>query len=708
MPQKLLEKLRPLFRIFLRNYMPRWIIFGIDLAIVTSAFISLWFFRETIAEGTTGWFTYKLILVLALYASTAAIFKTYRGIVRFSSLKDLHKLSVSAFTATALFFGFSILFNHLDFNRLDLNYLNPTNGRPFTAFQTWFPIILGFMVVAGQLMFRFAVRATFELLESSGYTHKKERCFVLGIDTETVKITNELLGDRSTKYKPVAFLTLENGQANKNVCGLPIEHVNGNLPQISEKYNAKALLVTRRQLDAVPRAFYDKCIVDGIDIYLVNTISPFSPVTWQQTGQQVTPHKGAEPEGRETQPPKINKIKIEDLLGRNVIEINKDAIRPAFEGESILITGAAGSIGSEIARQVVQFNCKRVILVDQAESPLNDLWLELQALGTNVEIKPVVANVTHKERMRQVFDCAKPAVVFHAAAYKHVPMMEIHPSTAVVTNVLGTKICADLAAETGVGRFVMISTDKAVNPTNVMGATKRAAEIYIQSLALHTQTKFITTRFGNVLGSNGSVVPLFKRQIEKGGPVTVTHRDITRFFMTIPEACSLVLEAGCTGHGGEIYVFDMGEAVKIYELAEKMIRLSGKIPGKDIQIVETGLRPGEKLYEELLATTEDTIPTYNKKIMIAKVRRYKYEFIGPTIEELLDTAIHYDLSREVVWRLKLLIPEFKSQNSDYCHIDREIDTHTDLNEAYAQYEVHPLPPHILKNVQKQQQQIVQA
>jgi FlaA1/EpsC-like NDP-sugar epimerase len=376
----------------------------------------------------------------------------------------------------------------------------------------------------------------------------------------------------------------------------------------------------------------------------------------------------------------------------------------------------------------VRFNCKRVILVDQAESPLNDLWLELKGLGTNVEIKPVVANVTHKERMRQIFQCANPAVVFHAAAYKHVPMMEIHPSTAVVTNVLGTKVCADLAAEIGVSRFIMISTDKAVNPTNVMGATKRAAEIYIQSLALRLTnqaqaqdqaqattkptTKFITTRFGNVLGSNGSVVPLFKRQIEKGGPVTLTHRDITRFFMTIPEACSLVLEAGCTGHGGEIYVFDMGEAVKIYDLAQKMIRLSGKIPNKDIHIVETGLRPGEKLYEELLATTENTIPTYNKKIMIAKVRRYKYEFISPTIDELVDTAIKYDLSKEVVWRLKLLIPEFKSQNSDYCCIDHEIDKNTNLNEAYAQYEVQPLPAHILKAVQQDarqaQQQTVQA
>lgn len=357
--------------------------------------------------------------------------------------------------------------------------------------------------------------------------------------------------------------------------------------------------------------------------------------------------------------------------------MDKEAIRDQFDGQNILITGAAGSIGAEIARQVVQFHCKRVILVDQAETPLNDLWLELEGMETGVEIKPVMSNVSNKERMRQVFQCAQASLVFHAAAYKHVPMMEYHPSTAVVTNVQGTKNCADLALEYGVKRFVMVSTDKAVNPTNVMGATKRAAEIYIQSLALENQdnpnaTKYVTTRFGNVLGSNGSVVPLFRRQIEKGGPVTITHRDITRYFMTIPEACSLVLEAGCMGNSGEIYIFDMGDAVKIYDLAQKMIRLSGKIPGKDIEIKEVGLRPGEKLYEELLANTEDTLPTYHKKIMIAMVRKYPLGQTGPKIDHLIDTALNYDTPHEVVKKLKLMIPEFRSVNSQYCQLDNEL------------------------------------
>jgi len=317
-----------------------------------------------------------------------------------------------------------------------------------------------------------------------------------------------------------------------------------------------------------------------------------------------------------------------------------------------------------------------VILLDQAETPLNDLWLELQGEKVLMPVKPIIGNVANPVKMRQVFDIARPNIVFHAAAYKHVPMMEFHPSAAVATNLGGTKILADLSIEYGVNRFVMISTDKAVNPTNVMGASKRAAEIYIQSLFLEQlrngakdTTQFVTTRFGNVLGSNGSVVPLFKRQIARGGPVTVTHRNVIRYFMTIPEACSLVLEAGCTGQGGEIYLFNMGDAVRIYDLAEKMIRMAGKEPHKDIKILEIGLREGEKLYEELLAKTEETRPTYNSNILIANVRPYDYREILPQIEDLVTQANLYVYPIEVVRKLKKLIPEFKSQNSKYAQLD---------------------------------------
>ncbi|HBZ26113.1 MAG TPA: polysaccharide biosynthesis protein [Rikenellaceae bacterium] len=657
---KLTDKLRPIFRLFLRSYMPRWIIFGIDLIIVVLAFSSLWLFRDTVASHRGDLFSLKLLLATSIYAFTSLIFRTYRGVVRFSTVHDLRKLAQSSILASLLFLVASYFFNNLY-----------SEISSFTKFNLFFPIILGFMVIAGQLLMRFTVRSIFEMLESGNVVEKKTKVFVLGADNESIKLTTQIQGEKSNPYKPVAFITFSNGLSNKSVCGLPIIEVNGNMTTLMAKYKVKSMLVTKSHLDTVSKEFYDKCIVEGLELLLVNTISKYN-------------HHDI--------PPQINKIKIEDLLGRNAIEMDKDAIQDQFINQVILITGAGGSIGAEIARQVIQFRCKKVVLVDQAETPLNDLWLELTALRTGVEIKPIVANVSNITRMRQIFECAKPSLVFHAAAYKHVPMMEFHPSTAVVTNVLGTKICADLSMENGVKRFVMISTDKAVNPTNVMGASKRAAEIYVQSLYYKqleennpNPTQFVTTRFGNVLGSNGSVVPLFKRQIESGGPITITHKEITRYFMTIPEACSLVLEAGCTGKGGEIYIFDMGEAVRIYELAEKMIRLSGKIPGKDISIVETGLRPGEKLFEELLATKENTIPTYHKKVLIAKVRRYPFNFIEPEINEVIDIALKYTQPTDVVWRLKMLIPEFKSHNSEYEEIDKKLEAGGAHENIYTKY-----------------------
>lgn len=658
---KLTERLRPIFQLFLRSYMPRWIIFGIDLVIVAIAFCSLWFFRDNVASQKGVFFSLKLLLVISLYSFSALIFRTYRGVVRFSTIHDLRKLAQSSIVASLLFFIASYFIN---------SYYSQFPN--FTKFNLYFPIILGFMVIAGQLLMRFVVRTIFEMFESRSYEENKTKIFVLGADAESIKLTNQILGEKSNPYKPVAFVTIANGIYNKSVCGLPILEVTGNMTTFMSKYKVKSMLVTKTQLDSVSKEFYDKCIVEGLELLFVNGISRYN---------------------QQDIPPQINKIKIEDLLGRNAIVMDREAIQDQFTDQVILITGAGGSIGSEIARQVIQLKCKKIVLVDQAETPLNDLWLEINALHTGVEIKPIVANVSNRTIMAQIFECEKPSLVFHAAAYKHVPMMEFHPSTAVVTNVLGTKICADLSVENGVKRFVMISTDKAVNPTNVMGASKRAAEIYVQSLyykqlesGTASPTQFVTTRFGNVLGSNGSVVPLFKRQIESGGPITITHKEITRYFMTIPEACSLVLEAGCTGKGGEIYIFDMGEAVKIYELAEKMIRLSGKVPGRDISIVETGLRPGEKLYEELLATKENTLPTYHKKVLIAKVRRYPFNYIEPEINELIDTALKYTQPLDVVWRLKMLIPEFKSFNSSYEEIDKKLEAggaHENIHTKYV-------------------------
>lgn len=633
------------------NFMPRWTIFLFDEFIVIIAFVSLWFFRETISAEPTQHFTIKLFVVAIIYATTSMFFRTYHGVVRFSTMADLKRLTLSSISGSLIYFAFVVIFNNTDIE-----------GQYHITFNYWFPFVMGMMTLAGQFIFRFTVKSVFENFEQTSNKSNKIRAFILGSDYDSILLGNHLLTDRTSPYLPIAFVAFRSNQVGKVVSGIPIISLEKGLAKRMVELKSKTLLVYRNQLEMMPKEFYDKCIVEGMDIMLVSMFTRFD-----------------ENEGRAI--PQINKIKIEDLLGRNTIKMDRSRIENQFTGQTIMITGAAGSIGSEIARQVVQFDCKEVLLVDQAETPLNDLWLELQAKNTGILIKPIIANVTSQIKMRQIFECAKPSLVFHAAAYKHVPMMEFHPSAAVVTNVGGTKVVADLCLEFGVKRFVMVSTDKAVNPTNVMGASKRAAEIYIQSLyfkqieqGVQNPTQFVTTRFGNVLGSNGSVVPLFKRQIEAGGPVTVTHRDITRYFMTIPEACSLVLEAGCTGNGGEIYIFDMGEAIKIYDLAEKMIHLSGRIPHKDIRIVETGLRPGEKLFEELLATSENTLPTYHKKVLIAKVRRYDYDLIHPAIKELLYTANKYVYPDDVVKKLKKLVREFKSTNSQrFEQIDRELE-----------------------------------
>lgn len=644
--EKLINHIQPHLRILMKNYVPRWIIFSIDLIIVAVAFTTLWLFRDTIAAQKATHFEYKLLMVLLFFSLSALAFKTHRGVVRYSTMHDLKTISLASVLGSSLFLAVTLFINCTSYWD---DYI--------PDLHIWFPIVLGFLIIAGQLLLRFIIKTIFEMFEGA-LMGKKRRVFVLGTESHSVHLATHMMSESSYPYKPVAFITFDKSKSGKSVSGLPILFANESMSHLMEEYNVGTMLIDKTELEILPKEFYDKCIIEGLELLTVNLFSKYD-------------------NGDDEKPPQIDKIRIEDLLGRNAIEMNKEAIAHHFNDQVVLITGAAGSIGSELCRQILKFKCKKLVLVDQAESPLNDLWLELTAKKTQTSIKSIIANVSNITVMRQIFEYSKPSIVFHAAAYKHVPLMENHPSTAVITNVLGTRICADLSVEFGVKRFVMISTDKAVNPTNVMGATKRAAEIYIQSLhnkllkdCVENPTKFVTTRFGNVLGSNGSVVPLFKRQIESGGPVTITHREITRYFMTIPEACSLVMEAGCNGHGGEIYVFDMGEAVKIYDLAEKMIRLSNKVPGRDIKIVETGLRPGEKLYEELLANAEDNLPTYHKKIMIAKVRPYAYSYVQPAIEEMIEMAQKYNLQNEVVIRLKSLIPEFISQHSEYCELDK--------------------------------------
>ena len=397
--------------------------------------------------------------------------------------------------------------------------------------------------------------------------------------------------------------------------------------------------------------FADLLLKENVQIFLAPEVSD----DWQKSGHRTT----------------VKEVQIEDLLGRDPIKLNMREIASHLEGKRVLITGAAGSIGSEIMRQVAMFNPYQMILIDNAETPLHDIRLELKKRWQEIDAPTIVANITNKARMRAIFDEYRPEYVFHAAAYKHVPMMEDNVSEAIQNNVLGTKVLADLAVEYRVNRFVMVSTDKAVNPSNVMGCSKRICEIYVQALARKIQkdksapTQFITTRFGNVLGSNGSVIPLFRKQIAAGGPVTVTHPEIIRYFMTIPEACQLVLEAGSMGKSGEIYIFDMGKPVKIVDLAKRMIQLSGR---NDVKIEFTGLRHGEKLYEELLATKENTKPTSHDKIMIASVREYDYEDVNVEIETLIQDSYQFDPMR-TVGQMKDLVPEFKSLNSRYSILD---------------------------------------
>ncbi|MDE6308748.1 MAG: polysaccharide biosynthesis protein, partial [Muribaculaceae bacterium] len=463
---------------------------------------------------------------------------------------------------------------------------------------------------------------------------------------------------------PVALLSLNDHIGDYKIENIPVvRYDQSNIKEVFEKYRCSTLIFLSGQQEFVRTVLANVLLDNNIKILKLNQVEEID--VKDEKAPNLSPH--------------VQKINIEDLLNREPIKTGSAHIEDLIENQVVMITGAAGSIGSEIVRQMARFRAGHIVLVDQAESPMHEMQLEMEAKFPDIKIHLFVGDVTNTTRMERAFAKYHPRYVFHAAAYKHVPMMERNPTEAILTNVFGTKNIADLSVKYGVEKFVMISTDKAVNPTNIMGASKRIAEIYVQSLFFHRRkhfdeqsTQFITTRFGNVLGSNGSVIPLFRRQIEAGGPVTVTHRDIIRYFMTIPEACSLVLEARCMGRGGEIYIFDMGKPVKIYDLACRMISLAGLKLGQDIQIVETGLRPGEKLYEELLNDKELTVPTHHQKIMIAKVRTYDYIDVMNHLEQLRNAINNCD-THSLVAEMKHIVPEYHSNNSKYEAIDREIE-----------------------------------
>ena len=631
------------FNIHNLSYLPRWIIVLMDTMVLNVSF----FFTVLIFKGTgleyivTPHYLVYISLLMGVNVFFFWLFRTYSGIIRHSSYIDAVKLLFSQMAVLVVFLIANFFYEVSNGEKAILN----------TAL--FINVVLSF---CGLFLYRVVVKQTFELYFSDQGTNKLIRTIIYGTDANAISVANALKFETPTRFKIVGFVDKNNMNSNKRMLDLPILVQKKKLPTLMRSVGAEAIIIADKSLTKDEQLhIVDKCLEFNYRVYTVPLIS-----NW---------------ENQKEISEKVKNIQIEDLLERNPIILDNKTISKDLKDKTILITGAAGSIGSEIVRQVIQFKPHSIVLVDQGETPLHQLTLELETIVTESNIHSVIADVRNKEVMRRVFRTYSPQVVYHAAAYKHVPLMEENPSQAIQTNVEGTKNVADLACEFKVKKFVMVSTDKAVNPSNVMGASKRIAEKYVQSLQLRSVkenngkgTKFITTRFGNVLGSNGSVVPLFSKQIAAGGPVTITHQDIIRYFMTIPEACQLVLEAGSMGKGGEIYIFDMGKPVKIIDLARKMIKLAGFIPDKDIPIKIVGLRPGEKLYEELLNDTSKTIPTYHEKIMIAEEIQEEFENLHLEIEELIGMSTFFS-NEDIVAKMKKIVPEFKSMNSAFQFLD---------------------------------------
>ncbi len=632
---------------FLENYLSnrvlsRMSILIIDILIILFSTLTMYFLRfgfeglttQVKADGITTTFVLVFFNVFSFL-----IFKTFSGVLRFSAFSDLVRIIY------ALTLGYFISFICL----MVIKKVDPTFTISNTIHFATYVLNVLLMIFS-----RIVVKEVYESI--TGKPLKATNIFIYGTKQASISLAKAIRGNREFKYKVLGFITDEDNMVGKNLLGLTIYANNENLFRVLEAKDVKTVIVSPHKMDQIRNSPLLENFVDH-NISLLTT-SPVNEWNGTLTGKE-----------------QLKDIQIEDLLPRNPININLMEIAAHIEGKRVMVTGAAGSIGSEIVRQVASFNPFNIILIDQAETPLHDMRLELQKKWIDINTNIIVADVGNATRMERIFAKTRPQYIFHAAAYKHVPMMEDNVSESIQTNVLGTKILADLAVKYGAQKFVMISTDKAVNPSNVMGCSKRISEIYVQSLSRHLEangqktTQFITTRFGNVLGSNGSVIPLFREQIKNGGPLTVTHPEIIRYFMTIPEACQLVLEAGSMGKGGEIYLFDMGKPVKILDLAKRMIRLSGS---QNIKIEFTGLRHGEKLYEELLNASENTIKTHHEKIMIAQVREYEYEKVKDQIEGLIEISYQYDDMRTVK-KMKEIVPEFQSINSPYEAIDRLLE-----------------------------------
>lgn len=621
------------------NVLPIWMILAMDVCVISLSFLLAYTLRydfsSRVFDSNSMWRTMALSIVVNLIFFKA--FRTYSSVLRLSSFVDIARIFVALFVsyvAVALISVVMPLLTDIKFSSV---------GLVLMAF------IINFALMASS---RIIVKMMFETIRAG--KSSQTNIFIYGAKEAGVNIAKSLRVSMRERFRLRGFIADEPDLYDKLIMGVRVFPNDDKLFDILAEKGVKTIIVSPAKQNALKKE-------ENLDRFLKHNIKLLTapPLSeWNQRGLESGD---------------IKEIQIEDLLQRDPIQMDMKKVASHLEGKRVLITGAAGSIGSEIMRQVATFNPYKLILLDQAETPLHDIRLELMDKWRNLDAETIVADIANQTRMESIFKEFRPQYIFHAAAYKHVPMMEDNVSESIQTNVAGTRILADLAVKYKAEKFVMISTDKAVNPTNVMGCSKRICEIYVQSLAKKLQkegghvTQFITTRFGNVLGSNGSVIPRFRDQIRRGGPVTVTHPEIIRYFMTIPEACRLVLEAGSMGNGGEIYIFDMGKPVKIVDLAKRMISLSGRT---DVKIEFTGLRHGEKLYEELLNVKELTKPTYHEKIMIATVREYDYDEVKDRIQHLIDVSYTYD-QMKVVAAMKDLVPEFISKNSCFEILDKK-------------------------------------